>query len=77
MTQDTTIDVDKLRADFKLVVAYWRAHEGFSEEDVAEAGEAVRVALENGGNDARDAAVFYDLKSTDLRARGFSLPAHA
>lgn len=71
MTQNTTIEVDKLRADFKLVVAYWREHEGFTEEDVAEAGEAVRAALENGSNDAKDAAVFYNIKVAELRARGF------
>lgn len=72
------VGLDKLREDARLVLRYWRVEEGWSPADLEEARDMLRLAVENGGEDVADAALFYASKVSVVRAKGFGqeLPLH-
>lgn len=46
--EQETIDMDSLRADYRLVRRWWREADGWSDADVAEADDAIKAAVDQG-----------------------------
>lgn len=42
------VDLDSIRADYKLVRRWWRESDGWSEADLAEADEGIKTAVDGG-----------------------------
>ena len=42
------VDLDSMRADYRLVRRWWRESEGWSESDLVEADDAVKAAVDGG-----------------------------
>lgn len=47
----TTVNLDAMRNDYRLVRHWWRAHDDWSEADIAEADAMVKAAVDRGDED--------------------------
>ena len=46
--EQSGVDLDSMRADYRLVRKWWRESEGWSEADLVEADECVKAAVDGG-----------------------------
>lgn len=47
----TTVNLDVMRNDYRLVRHWWRAHDGWSDADLSEADAMIKAAVDGGDED--------------------------